>query len=226
MNLKTYVYSLVTGLLLWTAATVSAFPLYLTSANGTITTTPHYGHDAASTTNHAKVVAVNLKQVLNVISNEIYLQTSGTNAPPANSRIAFDPYVLSPNSHRLYVTNQNGYYYNLYGIAQVNIEHIATNFRQLSGSGISESDALVIEFQVYARTPDGLGFFFGTFGKGKLSYNRSSTTGQGKMTVTASGTTYGEYQSSDRGVSTGTVIFSGSGTPEWNGPYSVFWWND
>ena len=226
MKLKTFVYSLVIGMLLWTAGTASAFPLYLTSANGTITTTPHYGHDAASTTNHAKVVAVNLKQLLTVVSNEIYLQTSGTNAPPANSRIAFDPYVLSGSSHRLYVTNQNGYYYNLYGIAQVNIEHIATNFRLINPSGISESDTLAIEFQVYARTPDGLGFFFGTFGKGKLVYNKGATTQLGKMTITASGTTYGEYQSSDRGVSTGNVVFAGSGTPEWNGPYSVFWWND
>src|SRR4051794_24798430 len=106
MKLKTLLFSLSVGLLAVAAPKASAFPLNLTALTGTITSTARYGNDAQTTTNRAKVAAINLKQIMTVVSNEISLQTSGTNAPPANSRIAFDPYTSQS-----YVTNNNGYFF-------------------------------------------------------------------------------------------------------------------
>ena len=81
------------------------------------------------------------------------------------------------------------------------------------------------EFYVFGEGPDGLNYYFGVYGRGKIIYNVNGTTGRGTMTVSGAGTEYGEYKSSDDGVSTGSVVFTGSSaTPEWEGPYSCFWW--
>lgn len=224
MKLKTLLCGLVAGVVALAAGKASAFPLNLVALSGTITSTAVYGNSANTTTNKAKVVAVNLKQVLTVVSNEISLRTSGTNAPPANSRIAFDQYTF-----QIYVTNNTGYFYDISAFARVRIDEIATNFRQVGENGGSENDVLTIQFYVYGRGTDGLNYEFSIKGRGAIVYSVNGTTHKGTMIFKGSGSDYGEYKSSGAdgdGVTTGSVVFSGSGTPEWEGPFSVFWWNN
>ena len=218
MKLKTLLCSLALGLATLATQRASAFPLNLTALSGTITSTASYTNTMS---NKVKVTAVTLKQVLTVVSNEISIRTSGTNAPPAKSRIALDPYL-----GQIYVTNNNGYYYNIGSFANVDIDEIATSFHQVGTNGGVEGDVLAIGLYIYGRGTDGYYYEFGVYGRGKLAYSVNGTTGRGSMILTATGTAYGEYKSSDDGVCTGAAVFSGSGTPEWEGPYSVFWWND
>jgi hypothetical protein len=58
-----------------------------------------------------------------------------------------------------------------------------------------------------------------------LGFNVNGLTGKGTMTLRINGSGAGQYKNSDDGVATGTAVFTGSGTPEWEGPYSV-WWNN
>ncbi len=65
--------ALILGASVFAAARASAFPLYLTSASGTISFTPNYSN--IQTTNVAKIstVAVNLKRLMTVVSNQVFL---------------------------------------------------------------------------------------------------------------------------------------------------------
>jgi hypothetical protein len=227
MKLKTLL-CLVTGLVALAAGKASAFPLNLTSLSGTITSTSDFTNDPSTTTNKAKVVSINLKQVLTVVSNEVYIRSTNTIVVPAASRIVFDPYIGVT-----YITNNNGFYYNLseppdggQAIASTSIRDMATNFHQVGSNGGTESDVTAFVFWVYGRGTDGLYYYFGVYyGRGKVLYNVNGTTGKVTMTMTGAGSDYGEYKSSDDGVTTGSVVFTGSAAaPQWEGPYSTFWW--
>ncbi len=226
MKLKTLLCGLVAGLVALAAEKASAFPLNLTSLTGTITSTAHYGNSPETTTNKVKVVAITLKQVLTIVSNEIYIRTSGTNAPPAGSRLVFDPV------RGTYVTNNNGYFYSTSdnengSFCAARIADIATNFHATGQNGGAESDTILFSFYFFGHGTDGQFYEGDLWGRGRLAYTVSSTTGRGSMTITASGSDYGEYKGSDDGVFTGNVVFTGSSlTPEWEGPFSVAWWND
>jgi len=224
MKLKTLLCCLAVGLMALVAENVSAFPLTLTSLNGTITSTAYYGTNAASTTNRADVTAFTLKKVLTVVSNEIFIRTSGTNAPPAGSRIVFDPYTQIT-----YITNNNGYTYNLSAssnaIAGVVIGKIAANFHGTANNGGSESGVAIMEFSVTTQGTNNVAHKINIKGRSTLGFNVNGLTGKGTMTLRINGSGAGQYKNSDDGVATGTAVFTGSGTPEWEGPYSV-WWNN
>lgn len=218
MKLKTLFFSAIAAVALFTSNKAVAFPLTLTSLTGTITSS------ATSSTNRAQTVAVTLKQMFNVISNEISIQTSGTNAPPAKSKIVIDPFTGG-----VYVTNTNGYFFSLSGagLARVDIDDIATSYHQVGENGGVESDVIAIQFWMYGRGTDGLYYEYGTYGRGRIAYAVNSTTGRATMTITATGTEYGQYKNSYDGVCTGAATFTGaSNSPEWEGPYSVYWWSN
>src|SRR5438445_638213 len=94
MKLLTLHCALALGALTFAAAKASAFPLFLTSASGTITATAHYGMTSDTTSNKVEIGSVNLKKILTVVSNEVFIQTSGTNTPTADAKIAYDPYLF------------------------------------------------------------------------------------------------------------------------------------
>ena len=219
MKLKTLLFSLVAGIAALTSGKASAFPLTLTSLNGTITSTSSDGTNTVWTTNRTKVVSVTLKQMLTIVSNEIFLQTSGTNAPPANSRIAFDP---AKTNNQIYVTNVN-YSFSLPSTnLSMSLSNIATTFRPVNPSGGSEHDTLLVSFRIAGRGLDNSNYVFGVTGKGSLVYQLRARTNSATMTISASGSAPGQYKSSADGISTGSIVFSGSGNPEWLGPFSVF----
>jgi hypothetical protein len=210
MKLKTLLCSLIVGVVALAAEKTSAFPLTLTSLTGTITSNTNQSTNTAWTTSRAKVVAVTLKQMLTVVSNEVFLQ-SGT-PPPARSFIAFNPF-----NGQTYLTNTNGYFFNLMSnnIASVSITNIATTFRAVGENGGAETDTLIVASRLSGRGLDGSNYVFGVSGRASLNYHLLSRTNYGTMTITANGSD--EVQ----GVSTGSITFTGSGTPEWAGPLSV-----
>ena len=223
MKLKTLLFSLVAGIAALISGKAFAFPLTLTSLNGTITSTAYYGSDAASTTNRAKVLAVTLKQILTIVSNEISLQTSGTNAPPANSRIVFDP-----ASNQIYVTNAANAAHK-YGFTlpstnlSISISHITTSFHPVNPNGGSQNGPLLVSLQIAGHGTNNSNYVFGVSGKGNLTYQVRAQTNFATMTISASGSAQGLYTGSDEsngdGVATGNIVFSGSGTPETPGPF-------
>src|SRR5215510_1254839 len=85
---------------------LAAFPLTLTSIRGTITSAPHYGVNANASSNVAVKVSVSLRQVITVLSNEVFLDL-GT-SPPTDMRIALDPFTGN-----LYLTNHSGFFYDI-----------------------------------------------------------------------------------------------------------------
>src|SRR5207249_6042455 len=97
---NTVLCTLALGALTFAAPKIAAFPLYLISANGTITATAHYDATSDTTSNHVEIGSINLKKILTLVSNEVILETSGTNIPPADAKIAFDPYEFTT-----YLTN-------------------------------------------------------------------------------------------------------------------------
>jgi len=212
------------GTMALAASKATAFPLYLTSASGTITYTAYYGATADTTANKAQVAAINLKSIMQLVTNEVNVVT-GTN-PPADVQIAYDPYTFS-----LYLTNSSGYYYSL-GYDSINDfdiyfyeGDIATTFSSSSNGSESESDTTVFGFGVSGYGSDGNFYEFEIYGRGKISFSVNSK-GVASMTMSGSGVDSGAWQNSDDGVARGSVSFRGKGTPEWSGPYSIYWWND
>jgi hypothetical protein len=223
---KLLLVALAAGALASLANQASAFPLYLSSLSGTISYTPSYSD--ISNTNKAAYSkkSVNLKAVMSVVSNTVYLATGTTT--PSDARIAFDPITDTT-----YLTNSSGYSYNLSvdfdfsntnNIARMELEDMATSFHS-SGNGGSERDAVVAWFYARGYAADGYYYEIDLYGQGSLSYSADAKTGtKGSMTVSLSGADYGEVKSSDDGVAKGSVSFKGSGTPEWNtGPFSLWW---
>jgi hypothetical protein len=218
-KLKTLICALVLGAIAFGATKADAFPLYLTSLSGTITYTPHYGTNADTTTKVARVATITLKTVRTIVTNQVAVNT-GTNVP-ANARIAFDPFTFTT-----YLTNGSGYFYDLGAadILDVFIDDIATTFQATTNGG-TESDVILLEFNARGLGPNGLFTQFRTFSRARLTLDANDTTQRATMKITGTGSDYGEFKNSDDGVATGTITFEGSGNPEWEGPYSVFWAN-
>jgi hypothetical protein len=213
---KSLLLAVAVGALTFAAVKASAFPLYLTTLSGTVSYTPSY--DALSDTNVAKysTVAVNLKKMMLILSNEVFLTSGGTTVP-ADARLAVDPY-----DNATYLTNQSGFYYGLSSTnAYFQIYDIATSFKG-NVSGGSEKDKVIIYFYIFGRGPDGLYYDTDVYGVGSLKYTLNGSTGS--MTISLKGADYGEIASSDDGVFTGGITLKGSGTPEWPGAFSISWY--
>jgi hypothetical protein len=190
--------------------------------SGTITATDSYGTNADTTTSPAKVGAINLKKILTLVSNEVFLDYA-TNTP-ANAKIAYDPYAFVT-----FLTNSSGFYQSLSSpsnIVSLTIYDIATTFHGTSNNGVSENDKIIVWLEVNA---DNAGYAFWLYGQGALTYGLNGTTGKAKMSISLSnGGDYGELQHSGHtgdGTSKGSFTLSGSGVPPVNDPYSVFWAN-
>ncbi len=204
------------GVLAFTGDRLAAFPLTLTSVNGTITFTHTYGADATTTSNLAAKVSVNLSHVITVLSNEVFLDL-GTH--PADLRIALDLYTGG-----LYLTNSSGFSYDLEqkGLGNFRIREIATTF---STTGVAEQDVMLVDLSFNGREPNGQSFDFNLRGYATFKLRSNSTGGRTISLSATKASGYGEVNSSDSGVSQGGFRAQGSGTPEWTGPFSVFWWN-
>jgi hypothetical protein len=193
--------------------------LYLTSISGSITATDSYGTNTDTTTSPAKVGAVNLKKILTLVSNEVFLKYA-TNTP-ANAKIAYDPYAFVT-----FLTNSSGFYQNLSNIMSFTIYDIATTFHGSSNNSGSENDKIIVYLDVHGTGPDGYSYEFALYGQGGLTASLNGTTGKAKMSISLSnGGDYGELQNSVDGASKGSFTLSGSGVPAVNEPYSVYWWN-
>lgn len=205
------------GVLALSESRLAAFPLTLTSIHGTITATPYYGGNAETSSNVAAKVAVSLRQVITVLSNEVFLDL-GT-SPPATMRIVLDPYTGG-----LYLTNQSGFFYDLElnGLGNFRIREIATTFDRTT---LTEQDTMLIDLSFNGRQPNGGSFEFTLRGSATFK-SQSNSNGLTRVSLScprAAG--YGEFNSSSSGVSQGGFTAVGSGTPEWSGAFSVFWWN-
>ena len=93
-------------------------------------------------------------------------------------------------------------------------------------NGGVESDVIMFYLKIEGRGTDSLYNLFSIAARGKLAYSVSGITHRGTMALSAAGSDRGGYKESDDGVATGAVAFSGAGTPEWDGPYSVYWANN
>jgi uncharacterized membrane protein YgcG len=213
----------VVGALTLAANKAAAFPLYLTSLGGSISTTAYYGSDNFTTSNKSMTVAMSLSKIVTLVSNNVFLDTGFH--PPANAKIAFDPYTLE-----LFMTNSGGYYRSLTkngnNEGRVRIRNIATTF---TTNGLTESDKINIELDLYGIAADGRRFEFQVRGTGTLSFSKNSTSGIAAMSIklgNSTGSGYGELKGSGEdgdGVSLGGFSFSGTGTPEWSTAYSIYW---
>ncbi len=217
-KLKLAIGVLAFGLLVGAETRLAAFPLKLTSVTGTITTTATYGANATTTSNLASKVSVTLNHVITVLSNEVFLDL-GTAAPP-DMHIVLDPYTGG-----LYLTNGSGFHYDIKGngLGNFRIRDVATSFNTAT---TVEQDAMVVDLGFNGREPNGQSFEFDlrTSARFKFTVNAS---GLGTVNLSGKGGVgYGEVNSSDSGVSFGSFTATGSGVPEWSGPFSVYWWNN
>jgi hypothetical protein len=211
--------ALIFGASVFAVGKSSAFPLFLTSASGTISYTPSYS--LLSNTNVAKIstVSVSMKNLMTVVSNQVFL-SSGTNQlrAPKDAMIAFDPYTDIS-----YLTNKSGFYHNLSGIVRVDLQDIATAFKGNNNGG-SENDKILVYLDVWGHAPDGSYFEFWVSGQGSLQYSVEKHNKDSMSISLSNGADYGEYKSSDDGVSTGGFTFKGTGTAEWSGAFSTWWY--
>lgn len=211
----------VAGAMTLAAGKVSAIPLELTSLTGTISATPSYS--AISNTNKAHYITetIDMKKIMLIVSNQVAIDNHGTNLVPKDAKIIYDPY-----RSRTYLTNSLGYYQNLSGIAYFNIRDIATSFKGSVSADGAESDKIVLYVDIYGYGPDGLYYEFELRSSvGMLSYNITGGGTKVNMSITATGSGYGELKGSDEGVATGKVVLAGKGTPEFSGPFSLWWWD-
>lgn len=219
-KIKQLVGLVVFSALLLTCSRVHAFPLTVTSLNGTITATSHYGIDASSTSNAASKVTITINQVITVLSNEVFLDL-GTAAPP-DMRIVLDPYTGG-----MYLTNDTGFFYDIEGngLGTFRVREVATKFSG-SSSSLPEEDLMIVSLGFNGRAPNGTDFDFELRGTTTLKY-QVNVQGVGTMALSGkkiSGA--GQFNTSDSGVSQGSFVAKGSGVPEWSGPFSVYWWNN
>jgi hypothetical protein len=198
----------------------SAFPLKLTSLSGTLTVTTNYS--ALSGAEKATVLkkSFTLKNVLTVITNTVFINSGTT--PPSGSYVAYEPFTGTT-----YLTNNNGYFYDLgtNEIAEIGEDDIATGFKT-SNTTETESDVTTAYLDVEGTGPDGLEYEIDIYGKGSIAATVTRKTGKATATISGSGTDFGRYQGSSDGVAEGSFELKGTGIPEWEGPYSVYWWNN
>jgi hypothetical protein len=159
---------------------------------------------------------VNLKTLINVLSNSVVLDLGSA---PAGLRI-----VIEPHTGGLYLTNNSGFFYDIEGngLGNYNVRQVATKF---STTTMAESDVMLVDLAFHGTAPNGETFHFDL--RGVASF-KSAVNLLGVTTITLSGKQivgYGEINSSDSGVSSGSFKARGFGTPEWTGPFSVYWWN-
>ena len=207
---------LVLGASLFLTVNAPAFPLYLISASGKINYTPSYDYLGTSNVVKRTFVSVNMKTLMTIVSNQVFRVAAVS--VPRDARIAYDPYDGST-----FLTNKTGFYKSLTDIVTVRIRELSTSFKQGTNT-VTESDATVARLDVYGYGPDGRFFEFRLEGYGSLRYNVERNQ-RASMRISVQGAGgYGEYQDSDEGVSSGNFTFSGTGAPQWSGPYSAYWW--
>jgi hypothetical protein len=208
--------ALILGASVFAAAKASAYPLFLTSASGTISYTPTYSNLSSSNATRMSIVAVNLKRLMTVVSNQVFLNDS--TIVPKDAVIAYDPFAGAT-----YLTNTTGYNHTVSGIVSVSLSDIATSFRK-SINGVSENDKILNSLRVRGTAPDGLYAEFRVQGRGMLQFNTDKNN-KGSMSISLpQGAGYGAYKGSDNsgdGVSSGSFTFRGRGTPEWSGAFST-----
>src|SRR5262249_36035794 len=139
-------------------------------------------------------------------------------SPPADMRIALDPFTGG-----LYLTNHSGFFYDIImnGLGDFRIRDVATTFDRTT---LAEMDTMLVDLSFNGRQPNGGSFEFTLRGCAIFKCQRNPA---GTKTVSLScprGTGSGQFHSSSSGVSQGSFSATGAGTPEWNGPYSVYWW--
>jgi hypothetical protein len=216
----------VAGAMAFAASKVSAFPLKLSAITGTISATPNYS--PLYSTNKAQYItaAVTLKDVLLVVSNTVTINNhnnSITNPVPKDAYIAWDPVYGSDYG---YLTNSSGYFQSLSGICYFDVEDIATSFNGNVSGNFTESDKIVFYADIYGYGPDGLYYeFYNDYGTGVLTYAVTQNGTKGTMTVYSEGGGYGALEDSDDGESNGKLLFTGTGTTQFSGPYSLWWWD-
>src|SRR5882724_4092304 len=100
--------ALILGASVFAAATASAFPLYLTSASGTISSTLSYSAISNSSVAKISTVAVNMKRLMTLVSNVVFLNDA--TIVPKDAVIAYDPVTRST-----YLTNKTGFFHTAAG---------------------------------------------------------------------------------------------------------------
>ena len=206
----------VAAAMIFAAGKASAFPLKLTSLSGSLTVTPSYSALANTNKTKATKVSFTLKDVMMVITNQVFLNTEVT--PPAGSYVVYDPFLFIT-----YLTNSSGYSHSLSGIVNITTEDIATKFSGTETSG-TETDTTIEFLDIYGNGPDGLFYEFEVYGLGSIKFTeKTNVADKDTMTISGSGADYGAYKGSDDGVSKGSFKLKGTGSAEWSGPYSIFW---
>jgi len=214
----------VAGALAFVASQASAFPLKLTSCSGTLTVTPSYAAIASANSAKPAKASFDLKKVMTIVTNQVFLNS--TNLPPNGSYVVNDPYLA-----QTYLTNSNGYYYdlstnnvlNLTAIVSFGVSDIATSFKGNANGG-TENDVCIGKFSVAGYGPDGLFYAVQTSGQTTINASYKSRTSTAKVTISGTGSGYGEFKSSTDGVANGKLTMTGSGTPEWgNRAFSVYY---
>jgi len=207
--------ALILGASVFAIGKASAFPLYLSSASGTISYTPTYSNLSTSNATHVSTVAVNLKTIMTVVSNQVFINDA--TIVPKDAMVAYDPFANST-----YLTNTTGFNHSLSGIVSVSLSEIATSFRK-SNSGTNEVDKILVSLRVRGTAPDGSYFEFNVQGSGTLEFSVGKND-NGSMTISMPhGARYGAFKGSDDGVTSGGFIFRGKGTPEWAGAFATWW---
>jgi len=228
---KVLICAAVAGAMAFAASNASAFPLKLTSISGTISATTNYNFLLyTNTTGATKAItkAVTMKQILLLVSNVVTVYNANnsiTNPVPKDAYIAWDPIN---GSNYGYLTNSAGYFEDLSGpsCCYFYVEYVATTFKgnSVTGNG-TENDKIVFYADIWGDGPDGLYYeFYNDYGTGTLNYVVTAGGAKGSMTIVSKGGGYGSLEGSDEGVSSGKLVFTGKATPDFSGPYSLWWY--
>jgi hypothetical protein len=220
--MKPFLRAAVVLALAFAAGKAAAFPLTLTSLTATASVTPSYS--AIASTNKAQYTThkFTIKDVTLLMSNSlVYL---GSNPPPANAYIVFEPHT-----GETYLTNSAGYHQNVSETfmhyryyVQMKIENLAAKFTRGNGT-VTEDDSVVTFFGFNGIGPDG-GVYYAAanYGIGSLKYKQ--TAKGASMSITGTGPDEGSVDSSSQGVSDLSFTFAGKNpTAEWSGPFFLWW---
>lgn len=222
-TLKSFLCAAAVLATVFAAGKAAAFPLTLTSVSATVNATPSYSAITNATKVQYTTRKFTLKDVTLLISNSlVYL---GSNPPPANAYIAYEPY-----NNDTYQTNGSGYYQSVTSDAlyhrcfvQLDIKHLAAKFTEGTGT-ITENDPVETYFGFECIGPDGGNYYASAdWGIGSLKYDKTSKGVS--MSITGTGPDEGILDSSYDGTSLVSFTFSGKNpAAEWNGPYFLWWY--